>query len=262
MKRLTLTWRGIPGLADGSFLRADALLALGATQVGELALRIGRGTRPLRELFEVRCEGEAEVGGAVVVRGMPALPSVGAGMKSGELVIEGDAGDDLGASMTGGVIRVTGSAGRCVGGPAVTHERGMNGGAIVVHGDVGGYAGMKMRRGWIIVGGAAGVSPGYRMLAGTIWVRRGTPDHPGLEMRRGTIVLCDAAGSGDRHPGGHMLHEAEVEGAAMVAMRLMERRVSGLGLQNVTPSSQGARWRLFSGDRFELGKGELWQRVN
>lgn len=262
MKQLTLTWRGLPGLVDGSFLRANVLLPLSADQVGEIALRAGRIVRPLRDYFDVRLDGENETSGQVVVRGMPAMPCIGAGMTSGELVIEGNAGDDLGASMSGGVIRVNGSAGRSVGGPAVTHERGMNGGTIIVRGDVGPYAGMKMRRGLIVVGGAAGVSPGYRMLAGTVWIEHGRPDHPGLEMRRGTIVACGGDAPGEWPVGSHMLAEAEIEGGAMVAMRLMERHIRVLAGSRGARPFEGSRWRLFSGDRFELGKGELWQRVN
>ena len=97
-------------------------------------------------------------------------------MAGGELIIDGDAGDRVGAGMTGGlggrarqraattpalamgggVLRIAGNAGDRLGAAAPGASKGMTGGEIVVGGSAGSEAAARARRGLVVVGGDAG----------------------------------------------------------------------------------------------------------
>lgn len=254
MSGYTLTWKthGPPSLADGAMIRPDTLGMMEADKLRAVRLNVGSQTVPLGDLFDV----SGTPGDTLTLRGAPPLPRLGAKMTSGTLLIEGDAGDGLGASMRGGLIRVSGKAGHRVGGPDYTTERGMTGGEIVVAGDTGDYAGLRMRRGMIVITGSAGKSPGFRMLAGTLVIARGTLDAPGLEMRRGTIVSLDATSPPAQCP--WLVEEGTFPASSLTAYLLLVARLRALGASGESGATE--RLMLSSGDRFELGKGELWQR--
>lgn len=126
----------------------------------------------------------------------------------------------------------------------------MNEGELVIEGDAGDHVGYRMRRGLIVVKGKAGRCPGYRMRAGTLVVAQGPYDHPGLEMRRGTIVLADPHHAIDADAAFQV--DGRFDGAAM---RLVVRHLSGLGVRFAEP----VRFEQLSGDRLQLGRGEIWQ---
>ena len=103
------------------------------------------------------------------------LDRIGAGMTSGDIVVESSAGDYAGLGMKGGTLRVAGNAGiflACamrggtlsidgnagdfLGGGLPGERRGMFGGTVIVMGNVGARAGDQMRRGMIMVAGDAG----------------------------------------------------------------------------------------------------------
>ena len=286
MSGYTLTWRGCaegqgPGakgrvLIDGLALRPDTLGLMGREELAATPLRIGRTQVALNELFEI----EGMPGEILTLRNTPALDALGALMQRGTLVIDGDVGDDLGASMSGGLIHVIGSAGHRVGGPHPTSRRGMTGGEILIDGDAGDHAGYLMRRGLIAIGGATGRSPGYRMIAGTIVLGREPGDHPGLEMQRGSIVCLDESAKALDYR--HLVEGNTIDATAMPAMLMVLRRLRALGWPMPTKAaasgseSQAAgplprgeragvaagRWRLHSGDVFELNKGEVLQWVS
>ena len=238
--------------SDGSALRPDVLGGLEPAALAAVPLPVGRTRPPLRDLVAI----SGGPGDTLTLRGAPPLPRLAAGMQGGTLVIEGDAGDDLGASMAGGLIRVGGRVGDRVGGPDHARTRGMTGGEIVVAGAAGACAGFRMRRGLIAIGGPCGPSPGYRMLAGTIVLAAGHPDHPGLGMRRGTI-LC--LGEGRPAPTGEAFaEEGRFAAAHQPVVRLILARLRRLGFR-VDASRWTGSFRLYSGDRFELNRGEVWQ---
>jgi formylmethanofuran dehydrogenase subunit C len=202
---------------------------------------------------------EGQPGDTLTLRGLAPLPGLGAGMTRGRLVIQGDAGDDLGAAMTGGEIHVRGNAGDRAGGPSPQGRVGMNRGVIVIHGNAGDDAGLRMRRGLLAVAGNVGRSPGYRMIAGTIVAGRGPLDYPGLEMQRGTIISLDPQASIQTGPS--FAADNIFEASSMAVLGLMLRQLRTLGM-DITDAMERGRWRLSSGDRFELGKGELWQWIH
>lgn len=254
--RYFLRWKAVaPIPTDGSFLRPDTLASLEPAALAATPVRVGRSWVRLEQLFDI----EGGPGDGLSVFGAPPLDWCGAGMQSGDLWIEGNAGDDLGASMRGGSIRVGGNAGSQVGGPLPGSDRGMVGGHIVIDGDASDYAGLRMRRGVIAVKGKCGKSPGYRMLAGTILVGTGPLDYAGVEMRRGTIINLDAEHAFEGNAA--FAAEGVFDSAAMPVARLLLKDMKRHGWV-IDPAVLGGRYRLFSGDRFELGKGEIWQWVD
>jgi formylmethanofuran dehydrogenase subunit C len=266
MSGYTLTWKGDsaphPRPADGAFLRADLLGTLDRSAIEAAPVMTGNPQRKLGEFFDISGEPSPDIHSSkLTVRNAPRWSRVGARMAGGELVIEGDAGDELGASMTGGVIRVTGSAGHRVAGPDFGTTRGANGGVVFVRGNIGDHAGLRMRRGLIVAGGTAGASPGFRMLAGTIVIAGGPLDHPLLEARRGTVLSLQAEGFSPGSLGAHLASDGRfpVESVAVLRLLLSQARALGLAVDERTWSGNTELW---SGDRFELGKGECWQWVS
>lgn len=259
MSGYTLTWRASNTAAptDGSTLRPDTLGSLDAATLAQHpvnACASASTSATLGDLFNIT----GAPGARLTLRNAPPLNGLGTRMKSGELIIEGNAGGELGASMAGGLIRVTGSAGHRAGAPAVGSKRGMTGGDIVIHGNAGDFTGMRMRRGCIAIAGTCGKSPGFRMIAGTIIVGAGALDHPGLEMRRGTIISLEAGA--EIATSGRFAEDGVFDTSAVVVLRLLLRRMARLGLPvDRAKLELGRRYRLYSGDRMELNKGEIWQ---
>ncbi|HEY0906708.1 MAG TPA: formylmethanofuran dehydrogenase subunit C [Methylophilus sp.] len=91
---------------------------------------------------------------------------IGFGMTAGQLVVEGDAGDFLGAQLQNGVL--------------------------ICKGNTGARAGDRMRRGLLLIEGDAGDYCAADMLAGTLGVLGCTGDHVGYGMKRGTLLLVNA----------------------------------------------------------------------
>jgi formylmethanofuran dehydrogenase subunit C len=227
-------------------------------------LRIGRDGVPLSDCFDITHETldthhTQRDEPTLIIRSAPPLDRLGELMQHGSLVIEGDAGDDLGASMRGGIIRVTGSAGHRVGGPAPTSDRGMTGGEIVVQGSAGDHVGLLMRRGLIVIAGPVGKSPGYRTLAGTIALLQGPFNQPALHNRRGSLLLLDKSHAS--HTPIHAITQDTFPVSAIPTLGLLLRRIAQLGVAMPEGVLHG-RFTLSSVDRLELGRGEIWQWVN
>jgi formylmethanofuran dehydrogenase subunit C len=263
VNRITLTWRPRTGPQpiDGSCLRPDTLGAMNRAALVAQTLRIGRDVVPLSECFDITHEALAESHAqpTLIIRAAPPLDRLGELMQHGSLIIEGDAGDDLGASMHDGLIRVTGSAGHRVGGPAPTRDRGMTGGEILVHGSAGDRVGLLMRRGLIVIAGPVGQSPGYRTLAGTIALLQGPFDHPALHNRRGSLLLLDKT---NQLPTlAYAIKQDTFPVSAIPTLGLLLRRIAQLGIALPDGVLQG-QFTLSSVDRTELGRGEIWQWVN
>jgi formylmethanofuran dehydrogenase subunit C len=89
---------------------------------------------------------------------------VGYQMKAGQIIIEGDAGDFIGAAMQGGIL--------------------------VCKGNVGERAGDSMRRGMLLIEGDAGEYCASSMKAGTLGVLGKTGTRLGFGMKRGTLLLA------------------------------------------------------------------------
>src|SRR5215204_1189934 len=173
---LTLTLRQEPAVPlEAEVLCPDRLAGASRDEIEALPVWHGNERTRVGEFFAVSGAGDD-------------VMHAGAGMRGGELHVEGDAGDWAGAGMRGGTLVVRGSAGCQLGGVYPGERTGMRGGEIIVHGDAGVQAGAGLRRGLIAVAGRVGDAAGLRMLAGTIVALGGLGVRPGAGMRRGTIV--------------------------------------------------------------------------
>jgi formylmethanofuran dehydrogenase subunit C len=262
---LMLTLRGPPParIAAGALV-PERLRGLDARSVAEMGIRCGRELLAVGDLFDVSGVGDEVLvfagdlrgvdgigaqmsGGRVLVQGSCGN-DVGAGMHGGEIYVDGDVGAWAGAEMAGGLVRILGDAGARLGGAYPGARAGMRGGEIVVSGDAGEEAGAGMRRGFVAVGGRTRSGAGLRMLAGTVIALGGIGAEAGLGNRRGSLV---SGAPVEPLPG-----YAFATRYRPPALRLQLRRARELGLILGEALFRGA-WARWSGDRTELGRGEL-----
>jgi len=178
--------------------------------VGEIsALSVWEGNREkkLGDLFSI--EETSEDAPNIVINGDAGeVRRMGSGMKTGEIVINGDAGMHLGERMSGGKITVNGNAegwtgSELKGGLIEIHgnasdylaspyrgsNSGMRGGKIVVDGNVGADSAVFMNGGVIKIKGNAGQFLGFRMRDGVIHVEKNCSTRVGASMVGGKIVV-------------------------------------------------------------------------
>lgn len=262
MSGLRLRLKSAPvGRLDLSCLQPAVLTAGTAANVARMPFEGGT----IGDLFEVTAIDDAAT--LVLAGTTGACDGIGDHMKSGTLVVEGDAGayagrfmkggrldikgsagSYLGAGMRGGLITVAGSAGNFVGAMTPGEKFGMAGGVIRVGGDIGERAGDRMRRGTILVKGQTGAAAGSRMAGGTIWAEGGFGPGAGPLMRRGTLIGPKAE---------QMLSTFSDCGEHdMVFLRLISRFVAA-ELGPLAPPALPARVRRYAGDMATIGKGEL-----
>jgi len=171
----------------------------------------GNKQKKLGELFKVeenKAENPQEKGAIALHGNVSKVRRIGAGMKSGEITIYGDAGMHLGeemkggkivvhgnvegwagSMMKGGIIEIHGNASDYLGAPYRGSSEGMRGGKIIVSGNVGNEAGAYMRGGIIKIYGCAGQFVGFRMRDGAIYVHKDAESRAGACMIGGKIIV-------------------------------------------------------------------------
>ena len=176
-------------------------------QIAALSLYEGNKQKKLSDLFKVE-ETPAETPNITINGDVSEVRRIGMGMKTGEIVINGDAGMHLGEKMRGGKITVNGNAGQWAGSvmkkglieihgnagdylasPYRGVSEGMKGGKIVVDGNVGSDSGAYLRGGLIKIKGNAGPFLGFHMSDGTIHVEKNAGPRLGASMISGKIVV-------------------------------------------------------------------------
>jgi formylmethanofuran dehydrogenase subunit C len=213
----------IEGSPDGSVLIAGDL---------HLAERVGAGLT----------EGVMRVDGRVGDR-------AGAGLRGGRLEIHGDAGQSTGEGMSGGVIIVRGNTGNRTGAAAPGSKRGMTGGELVVLGSAGDETGAAMRRGLVAVGGTTGRCTLLSSIAGTVVACGPTGPDAALWNKRGSLVCLGAV-----EPAATYRYACVIQ---PVYLRLLLRRLRDVHALPVTAAHIDGRFRRYSGDFAETGKGEI-----
>lgn len=193
-----------PEPIDVRSLTPDRITGMSLDAVRSLPLRLGRQKVKVGDLFRV----SGAVGERVEFCGPTRLlNSVGAEMRRGSIVVNGDAGLFTASHLRGGNLHVTGNSGpgtaSAMGGGKVTilgnvaedcaaaagaDRLGMRGGVLVVHGNTGPRFAARMRRGTAIVLGTVGDDACNQMIAGTVVGLSGFGARLGLGMRRGTLV--------------------------------------------------------------------------
>jgi formylmethanofuran dehydrogenase subunit C len=209
MTALTLRLREAPPVSvDASVLSPPRMAGLARAKIEALEVELGNCSVRVGELFDV---GGDDWDNVVIENATERLTHLGAGMQSGTLMVNGDAGAYLGLGMSAGRIRVSGStgifagcemeggtieiggdAGDWLGGALAGDKQGMRGGLIHVRGNAGDRAADRMRRGIVLIEGDAGAYLGSRMLAGTVIVKGDIGPQPGFALKHGTLLVTGA----------------------------------------------------------------------
>ncbi len=266
MGRVTLRLKKAVTLpVEADSISPDRFLGLGEAEIAALPLYYGRRELTIGDLFTVEGEGTD-----IVIEGdLSHVKRIGQGMTHGRITIHGDVGMYLGAEMhgggivvngnvaawagvqmEGGRIHVRGNAGPMLGAVYPGDRRGMRGGVIVVEGNAGWRVGERMRRGLIAVQGDVGEFTGTRMIAGSIFVFGRLGTRAGARMKRGTIVAL----GGDQVELLPTFHYQCSYRPFFLRLYLRQLREWGLP---VMPEHIEGRFRRYSGDITELGKGEI-----
>lgn len=136
----------------------------------------------------------------IVLKPKAALTGLGAGMRTGTLVIKGDVADNTGIYLRGGKVIVEGNAGRgtghCMGLGEIQvrgHSKGwtgygVQGGKITIFGNDGGFVGSHMRGGEIIIYGDAEECVGEFMSGGSILIKGSTTKYFLGEFMSGGMI--------------------------------------------------------------------------
>ena len=150
-----------------------------------MSLVMDAGKRDLRSVStELK---EAITQGTVVVREATHLHGLVAGLKSGEVTIQGDSGDYLGALNDGATIRIEGNAGHYL-------ADNMTQGLVVVEGDAGYGAGPYCYGGTIVIRGSAGDFTAVMNKGATIIVTGNVDDEVATYMLAGDVIIVGDAG--------------------------------------------------------------------
>lgn len=265
MSALSFTLRQAPGQRlDLSCLLPEKLVNKTAAEIAALELQTTRQRITVGEVFSIAL-GDPQT--LHFIGGSERFDWLGAGMTTGSIIVDGDAGAQAGrlmaggsllvrgsvsvyaaSGLTGGRMEVTGNAGDFLAGPGLGEMTGMGGGLVIVRGNAGARAGECMRRGVLIIEGNSGAYTGCRMIAGSLIVCGKTAANPGALMQRGTIVLA-------KPPAAMLPSFADCGPQDLVITRLMARALRPESRRAAT--LLGRRLRRLAGDMSQLGKGEI-----
>jgi len=126
-------------------------------------------------------------GEAVTVRNAGHLHGLCAGLRAGEVIVEGDVGDYVGVINAGGAVHITGNAGKYV-------ADNMTAGTVVVEGDAGYGVGGYCYGGTVVVKGNAGDFTAVMNKGATIIVGGSVGDEVATYMLAGDLVILGNAG--------------------------------------------------------------------
>ena len=203
--------RQAPALrVDLRSITPSSLASLSLAEVERLHVGYGNAMLPLAEFFTVEAGPAADTedtlvfdadlsrfdrvgwqmtGGRIRVEGS-AGHYAGGCMSAGELLVKGDAGLLAACEMAGGLLTVQGNVGDFAASTLPGSMDGMRGGTFIVSGNAGARFGDRMRRGTALLFGNAGDFLASRMVAGTIAVGGRAGAHAGYGMRRGSVVFA------------------------------------------------------------------------
>ena len=231
---------------DLEALTPQRCLGLGEREIAGLPVWLEGLEVRLGDLFAVR----GERSDRIHIEGDLRLATrVGAGMSGGELVVDGNVGDEAGLAMGGGVLRIHGSAGARLGAARPGAARGMTGGEIVVRGATGPEAGARARRGLIVIGGDTGRDAARAMIAGTLVVLGRAGDSPGRGNKRGSIIAAGVT----EIPATYRYACTYLPPHVRLTMIYLRRRY-GLGIDD---RFLLGRYQRYCGDAGDPGKGEI-----
>ena len=251
---------------DCSALTPDGLRGKTGAALGRIEVPVGNTNIAVADIFQIKGSDTDRI---VFAGDSSKLDRVGAGMTGGEIRVDGSAGDYLGLGMKGGTLRVAEDAGifaacemrggvlhigrnvgEFVGGGLPGERRGMFGGTVIVIGNVGARAGDQMRRGMILVAGDAGDYLGSRMSGGTIIVMGDVGENAGFAMKRGTLLL-------PKRPNNlpPTFNDCGVHPFGFISLLMPVIHRQGMPFSDLTFSANHAQ--RFMGDLANVGRGEI-----
>jgi formylmethanofuran dehydrogenase subunit C len=188
-------------------INPDVFQGKSTKEIASLPVWEGNKQKKLGDLFKIK-ETSAETPNITVNGDVSEVRRLGQGMKTGEIVINGNAGMHLGEKMSGGKITVNGNVSGWTGSsmkkglieihgdasdylasPYRGSSEGMRGGKIIVDGNVGSDSGCYLRGGVIIVKGNSGPFLGFHMSKGVIYVEKNAGPRLGANMTGGKIII-------------------------------------------------------------------------
>lgn len=177
-------------------------------EIAEMPLTEGKIQLKLGDLFKIE-QTSTETPNITINGDVSKVKRIGQGMKTGEIVINGDVGMHTGEKIAGGKITINGNAGGWTGSqmknglieihgdasdylasPYRGSDTGMHGGVIIVDGKVGSDSACYMKGGVIKIKGGAGRFLGYHMSDGTIYVAKECASRLAPCMTGGKIIVA------------------------------------------------------------------------
>jgi formylmethanofuran dehydrogenase subunit C len=188
-------------------INPDVFQGKSMKEIASLPVWEGNKKKKLSDLFKIE-ETAAKTPNITINGDASEVRRVGQGMKTGEIIINGNAGMHLGEKMAGGKIMVNGNASGWTGSsmkkgfieihgnasdylasPYRGSSEGMRGGKIVVDGNVGSDSGCYLRGGVIVIKGNSGPFLGFHMSKGAIYVEKNAEPRLGANMTGGKIIV-------------------------------------------------------------------------
>lgn len=177
-------------------------------EIAELPVTEGNRNLTLSDLFKIE-QDKTETPSITLNGDFKKVKRVGQDMKTGEIIINGNAGMHTGERMAGGkivingnadswtgsemkagTIEIHGDAGDYLASPYRGSGTGVKGGSIIVDGNVGNDVGCYLKGGVIKIKGTAGIFLGYHMTDGAIYVEKQCSSRAGAAMTGGKIILA------------------------------------------------------------------------
>lgn len=182
---------------DARNLRLAALQGRTALEVESLTLQQCGEAIPLGDLFLVRpLSGASD---RLTMEGdFARFHHLFENHSFGDIHVVGSVGRYCASGMKGGTLIIDGNAGDFLGAPHAPARHGMSGGRLLVGGSAGRYAAYRMRRGELLVEGDLDDFAASHMVAGTVVVGGRSGQHLAFAMRRGSI-LTDSSPSFPTH---------------------------------------------------------------
>jgi formylmethanofuran dehydrogenase subunit C len=224
-------------------------------EIAALPITEGKENITLGDVFNITEDKTVETPNITLTGDFSRVKRVGQAMKTGVIVINGNAGMHTGEKLVGGKIIVNGNSGGWTGCE-------MKKGLIEVHGDVGDYTASPyrgtstgMKGGLIIVDGNVGTDVACWMQGGTIKIKGAAGRFLGYHMSNGTIYVekeCDVR-AGACMTGGKIVINGVIELMPTFTIDSVKPKVK----VDDTQTAQGPFY-VFLGDRAENGTGKIF----
>jgi formylmethanofuran dehydrogenase subunit C len=203
----------------------------------------------------------------------PAGSSVGHSMRSGEILVKGDAAERAGDAMRGGKLEIEGNAGRNPGwimGAGTILVRGnagrmaghgMNGGKLEILGDVEGFPGCECSGGTVLIWGNGGDKDMVSSCGATVIVMGNAKRVGGIQTGR-IEVYGDVDGEvGRGMKDGEIMVHGGVSGDVGIAMSGGKIRIRGTVHGSVAEGTPGIEIEGRSSDDKEIHLDEMHEEV-